>query len=61
MDKKMNDIQEQFDNADAILIGRSGDILVVARKTKGEALTIINAFDGEEAKELYTRLITPKN
>lgn len=38
-----------------------GDIpvLVVGRKDKGE-LDIINAFKGEEAKELYQRLTAKK-
>lgn len=61
MDEKTNELQEKIDSADAILVGRSGNILIVARKLKGEALTIINAFDGEEAEEIYNRLITPKN
>lgn len=38
-----------------------GDIpvLIVGRKEKGE-IDIINAFKGEEAKELYQKLTTKK-
>ena len=35
-------------------------ILIVGRKKPREAVDIINAFDGEEAIELYKKLITPK-
>lgn len=35
-------------------------ILIVGRKKPREAVDIINAFDGEEALELYKKLITPK-
>ena len=33
----------------------------VGKKKKGNALEIVNAFQGEEAEELYNRLITVKN
>lgn len=35
-------------------------ILIVGRKKPREAVDVINAFDGEEALELYKKLITPK-
>lgn len=35
-------------------------VLVVGRKKPREAVDVINAFDGEEALELYKKLITPK-
>lgn len=35
-------------------------VLVVGRKKPREAVDIINAFDGEEALELYKKLTTPK-
>lgn len=35
-------------------------VLLVGEKKKGQEVEIINAFDGEEAKELYNRLITRK-
>lgn len=40
---------------------KHGDIpvLIVGRKEKGE-IDIINAFKGEEAKELYQKLTTKK-
>lgn len=35
-------------------------ILIVGRKRLNESTEIINAFDGDEAKELYERLVTVK-
>lgn len=48
---------------DAIIVSyddHSNDvpILIVGRKRLNESTEIINAFDGDEAKELYERLIT---
>lgn len=40
--------------------GKDGTVLVVGRKKPREAVDIINAFEGEEALELYKKLITPK-
>lgn len=40
--------------------GKDGTVLIVGRKKPREAVDIINAFDGEEALELYKKLITPK-
>ena len=41
--------------------GKDGTVLIVGRKKPPrEAVDIINAFDGEEALELYEKLITPK-
>ena len=45
---------------DTILVSISNDILVVGRKRMNESVEIINAFKGDEAKELYERLITKK-
>lgn len=51
---------------DTLLVGWSNihdkdePVLIVGRKTWGEAIDIINAFSGDEAKELYERLITRK-
>lgn len=36
-------------------------ILIVGRKRLNDSIEIINAFDGDEAKELYERLITVKD
>ena len=36
-------------------------ILIVGRKRKNRSVEIINAFQGDEAVELYNRLITVKN
>lgn len=35
-------------------------ILIVGRKRKNQSVEIINAFQGDEAVELYTRLTTVK-
>ena len=40
--------------------GEDGTVLIVGRKKPREAVDVINAFDGEEALELYKKLITPK-
>ena len=40
------DYREDKDNA----------VLIVGRKRLNESMEIINAFDGEEAKELYAKL-----
>lgn len=40
--------------------GKDKSVLIVGRKTKGVAVEIINAFQGEEAEELYLRLVTKK-
>ena len=45
---------------DALLVSIVGDILVVGRKNEGDVPVIINAFQGEEAVELYNRLTTVK-
>lgn len=36
-------------------------VLIVGRKNPGETVTIINAFQGEEAAELYRKLTERKN
>lgn len=51
---------------DAIIVSyddHSNDvpILIVGRKRPNESIEIINAIDGDEAKELYERLITVKD
>ena len=35
-------------------------VLIVGQKKAGQNVEIINAFDGDEAKDLYQRLITRK-
>ena len=50
---------------DSLLVGvdfaDNGDVgvLIVGRKRPNLSVDIINAFQGEEAKELYQRLTTP--
>ena len=39
---------------------KNNAVLVVGRKKPREAVDIINAFEGEEAIELYKKLTTPK-
>lgn len=47
--------------SDTLLVGRSGNILIVGRRRlNNESVEIINAFQGDEAKELYEKLITKK-
>lgn len=41
--------------------GPDEDVIVVAIGKKGNVKTIVNAFKGEEARELYHKLVTPKN
>ena len=38
----------------------SDPILIIGRKRKNQSVEIINAFQGDEAVELYNRLITVK-
>ena len=40
--------------------GKDVTVLIVGRKKPREAVDVINTFDGEEAIELYKKLITPK-
>lgn len=40
--------------------GKDKEILIVGRKTPGEVVDIINAFQGEEAVDLYKKLVTKK-
>ena len=40
--------------------GEEHSVLIVGRKTPGKDATIINAFQGKEAEELYLKLITKK-
>ena len=45
----------------SIDIREGGSVLMlVGRKRKGEMLEIINTVQGEEAKDIYNRLITKK-
>ena len=51
---------------DALLVGFdnvNGDIttLIVGRKRPNKSVDIINAFEGDEALELYRRLVTKKD
>lgn len=41
--------------------GPDKDVMIIAIGKKGNVKTIVNAFHGEEARELYHRLVTPKN
>ena len=35
-------------------------VLIVGRKRMNQSVDIINAFEGDEARELYERLVTKK-
>ena len=39
---------------------KDSGVLVVGRKRKNQSVEIINAFQGEEALELYKKLLTKK-
>jgi hypothetical protein len=41
--------------------GKDKSVLIVGRKNPRQAVEIINAFQGEEAEELYKKLVTRKN
>lgn len=47
-------------NAKSILVGYTENLLIVAEKNNGEVPKIINAFEGDEARDLWARL-TEKN
>lgn len=40
--------------------GKDNTVLIVRRKTVGQQVIIVNAFQGEEALDLYNRLTTVK-
>lgn len=40
--------------------GLDNTVLIVGQKGVGQAVTIINAFQGEEAEELYKKLTTKR-
>lgn len=56
MEKTSDSLIIGFDSS----AGKDGTVLIVGRKKPREAVDVINAFDGEEALELYKKLITPK-
>lgn len=41
--------------------GKGKSVLIVGEKKKGQAVDIVNAFAGEEANELWTKLTTKKD
>ena len=51
---------------DILLVGydfnteRDNAVLIIGRKRPNESVEIINAFEGDEAKQLYQKLITKK-
>ena len=57
---------EKQDIADTLLIGvnftrgRDVGVLIVGRKNEKEVVKVVNAFQGEEAWQLYKKLITKK-
>lgn len=58
--------REELGIADTILVsydcthGKDVSVLIVGRKRKNQSVEIINAFQGEEADELYNKLVTQK-
>lgn len=45
---------------DTLLVSISNNVLIVGRKTKNETVKIVNAFEGDEALELYKKLTEKK-
>ena len=56
MEKTVDSLIIGFDSSG----GTDCTVLIVGRKKPREAVDIINAFEGEEALELYKKLVTPK-
>lgn len=56
MEKTVDSLIIGFDSS----AGKNGTVLIVGRKKPREAVDVINAFNGEEALELYKKLVTPK-
>ena len=54
MNKTTDTILVSFDYTHGV----DKSVLIVGRKAKGEAVDIINAFQGNEAEELYQKLVT---
>lgn len=52
MEKTSGSLIVGFDSS----AGKNGTVLIVGRKKPREAVDIINAFEGEEALELYRKL-----
>lgn len=50
--------RKEYRMKDALLVSIVNDILIVAKKGEGEVPQIVNAFQGEEAKALYNKLVT---
>lgn len=40
--------------------GKDHSILIVGRKRMNQSVEVINAFQGQEAEELYKKLTTPR-
>ena len=48
-----------MDNTETLLVGFTGDVLIVGRKPPKKAMQVINAFQGDEAKALF-KILTEK-
>lgn len=46
---------------ETLLVGFTNDILIVGKKEPRRAMKVINAFQGEEAKELWRHLTGKKD
>lgn len=40
--------------------GADNTVLIVGRKDKGDVMTVVNAFQGDEARKIYNSLVTKK-
>ena len=56
MEKTSDSLIIGFDSS----TGKDSTVLIVGRKKPREAVDVINAFEGEEALELYKKLTTPE-
>lgn len=48
-----------MDNTETLLVGFTGDVLIVGKKPPKKAMQVINAFQGDEAKALF-KILTEK-
>lgn len=54
-----------MDKTSSLIIGydfshEDTGVLIVGQKKQGQTVEVINAFEGDEARELYQKLITRK-
>lgn len=40
--------------------GGDNDVMIVGKGKNGSVMNVVNAFRGEEARDIYRKLVTPK-